>query len=110
MTPANPDDERLRSLACGSGGPLAKGEIAAMAYELLDARRAIESHAQFVAAAQRVIVDVPAGTFDAGLVTRVRRAENILAAMKVRVRRETWPALDMLLDAHEKEYGEVKHG
>ena len=70
-----PNDDRLQSLECGSGGPLGKGELAAIARELLDARRAIESHAQFVATVSRVVIDVPPGTLDGqDEITRLRDA------------------------------------
>ena len=41
--------------------------------------------------------------------TRIKKAENILAAMRVRVGGQ-WVALDTLLESYEKEYGTVKHG
>lgn len=40
---------------------------------------------------------------------RIKRAENILAGMRARMMSQ-WPALEMLLGAYEKTYGEVKHG
>lgn len=41
---------------------------------------------------------------------RVKRAENILAAVKDRAKIMEWPAIQMLFEAYEKEYGAVKHG
>lgn len=40
---------------------------------------------------------------------QLKRAENILAGLRVRLR-DSWPVITLLLDAYEAKYGETRHG